>query len=113
MAQTRTEIQARYDAANRTTFSFKLHNTNDAEIIAKLRSVDSVNGYIRQLIKQDLAASVPDSAPKQYHIKPEYIDLWDSEATEETVITEKDVDRLANDWETPKEKLIEQLIPID
>ena len=61
MAQTRTEIQARYDAANRTTFSFKLHNTNDAEVIAKLRSVDSVNGYIRQLIKQDLAGCVPVS----------------------------------------------------
>lgn len=64
MAKTRTEIQAKYDAANRTAFGFRLHNVNDADIIAKLRSVPSIQGYIKQLIRQDLLSPVPVSAPK-------------------------------------------------
>ncbi len=64
MAKTRTEIQAKYDAANRTAFGFRLHNENDKDIIEKLRSVPSINGYIRQLIRQDIAQSAPNSAPK-------------------------------------------------
>ena len=59
MAKTRTEIQAKYDAANRTAFSFKLHNTNDAEIIDKLKSVPSIQGYIKQLIREDLERTEP------------------------------------------------------
>lgn len=113
MAQTRTEIQNRYDAVNRTTFSLKFHNTNDADVIAKLRSVDSINGYIKQLIRKDIAASAPDSAPKHYHIKPEYIDLWGSDATDETIIDDADVNRFASDWDKTREEILEQLIPID
>jgi len=54
MAQSRTEIQNRYDSVNRTPFSFKLHNENDADIIKKLRSVKSINGYIKELIRADI-----------------------------------------------------------
>ena len=66
MADTRTQIQSRYDAKNRKTFSMKLHLAYDSDIIEKLQSVESINGYIKQLIRSDLArtysVSVSDAA---------------------------------------------------
>ena len=64
MAKTRTEIQAKYDANNCTRFSMKFHNVSDAELIEKLRSVPSIQGYVKQLIRADIAKSAPVSAPK-------------------------------------------------
>ena len=72
MSKTHTEAQMRYDKANRRVYGFRLHNTLDADIIAKLAEVDSMQGYIKQLIREDIArtrfsssvpvsASVPDS----------------------------------------------------
>ena len=94
MAKTRTEIQAKYDAANRTPFSFKLHNTNDADIIAKLKSVPSINGYIKQLIRQDIAGSVPvsDSVPNPYSdpyadIIAQAVQSWNDRAT--SILTDR------------------------
>ena len=54
MAKRQSEIQTKYDSTHCKRYSIKLHIINDEEIIAKLDSVPSVNGYIRQLIKQDL-----------------------------------------------------------
>ena len=50
--------QARYDAAHTTQVKLKLNNTTDADILAKLsqvRSSGSVQGYIKSLIRQDIA----------------------------------------------------------
>ena len=66
MAMTRTEIQAKYDAAHRKSYSFKLHLDNDADIIAKLSEVPSMQNYIKQLIRQDIAKNGTGStAPVQ------------------------------------------------
>jgi len=61
MADTRTQIQARYDAKNRKSFAIKLNYNYDSDIISKLESVESVNGYIKQLIREDITrtGSVP------------------------------------------------------
>ena len=61
MADTRTQIQARYDAKNRKSFAIKLNYNYDTDIIEKLKTVESVNGYIKQLIRDDIArtGSVP------------------------------------------------------
>ena len=64
MADTRTQIQARYDAKNRKSFALKLNYNYDGDIIEKLESVDSVNGYIKQLIRDDIARPRTDSVPK-------------------------------------------------
>lgn len=37
-------------------FSFKLNRELDADVIAKLESVDSMQGYIKELIRKDLQA---------------------------------------------------------
>lgn len=52
--KTHTEAQARYDKVNRRVYGFRLHNEIDGDIIAKLASVDSMQGYIKQLIREDL-----------------------------------------------------------
>lgn len=46
---------------------------------------------------------------KMYTIKPEYLPLWGEDADENTIITQDDVERLAADWETSVEELLEQL----
>lgn len=44
-----------------------------------------------------------------YRIKPEFIDQWGSNANEDTVLTEELLERIAEVWEIPMEKLLEQL----
>ena len=66
MAKTRTEIQNKYDAQHRKTYTIKLHNENDSDIIKKFASVPSVMGYIKQLVREDLSrtSSVPKTEDK-------------------------------------------------
>ena len=59
--KTHTEAQARYDKVNRRVYGFRLHNTIDGDIIDKLASVDSMQGYIKQLIREDLSRTNSDS----------------------------------------------------
>ena len=66
MADTRTQIQARYDAKNRITISIKLNKKYDSEIIEKLEQVESMQGYIKQLIRDDISRTCSDSSVKKY-----------------------------------------------
>ena len=49
-----TIYQMKYDAENRRNYGFRLHNKLDADIIEKLASVPSMQGYIKDLIRRDL-----------------------------------------------------------
>lgn len=64
MADSRTVIQARYDASHRKTYSLKFHLEYDKDVINKLDSVESKNDYIRTLIRNDITRTRTDSAPK-------------------------------------------------
>lgn len=74
MATKQSMIQAKYDAKNSKVYSLKFNRKTDAEIIEKLDQVESRNGYIKQLIREDLArtrtgsvpVSVPDSVPVSF-----------------------------------------------
>lgn len=55
MATKHTIAQMRYDKENRRAYGFRLHNTLDKDIIDKLSSVPSMQGYIKQLIRDDIA----------------------------------------------------------
>ena len=46
--------QAEYDKANTTRYQLKLNNQTDADIIQKLGSVKSKQGYIKDCIRRDL-----------------------------------------------------------
>ena len=63
MAQTRSEIQARYDAKNTKMYSVKLNLKIDSDIVEKLASVDSIQGYIKGLIRDDISRTRLDSVP--------------------------------------------------
>lgn len=47
----------RYDKENTVRLSLKLNKTTDADILAKLESVESKQGYIKDLIRQDIKKS--------------------------------------------------------
>lgn len=64
MAKTHTEAQKRWDEKNRRCYGFRLHNRLDADIIEKLSSVDSMQGYIKRLIREDLARTAGSSVPE-------------------------------------------------
>ena len=53
-----TEAQKRavlkYDAANTTQIHLKLNNKTDADVLAWLTQQENVQGYIKQLIRDDM-----------------------------------------------------------
>ena len=50
-----SEIQAKYDKTHTRRINLKLNLELDADILQKLDSVDSMQGYIKDLIRADLA----------------------------------------------------------
>ena len=63
MAKNSTIIKARYDATHTKPYYFKLHLEYDSDIINKLDNVESRQGYIKQLIRDDIARTCPSSVP--------------------------------------------------
>lgn len=45
---------AKYDAANTVQFKIKLNKTTDADIIEHLKAQSNKQGYIKELILQDI-----------------------------------------------------------
>lgn len=45
---------AKYDAANTVQFKIKLNKTTDAELIEFLKGFDNRQGYLKELILQDM-----------------------------------------------------------
>lgn len=56
MSPTKASIrQTRYDSTHCRTYGLKLNKEIDKDIIDKLASVPSMQGYIKQLIREDIA----------------------------------------------------------
>lgn len=49
--------QEKYDKANTKPLHLKLNLKHDADILAKLASEPNVQGYIKRLIREDIAKS--------------------------------------------------------
>ena len=45
---------AKYDAANTKQIHLKLNRNTDADILAQLDKVESIQGYIKELIRKDM-----------------------------------------------------------
>ena len=45
----------KYDAANTKQIHLKLNLQTDSDILARLQEVDSIQGYIKRLIRDDIA----------------------------------------------------------
>ena len=52
---------AKYDKAHTTGVYLKLNNETDKDILEYLASVPNRQGYIKQLIREDMVKSVPVS----------------------------------------------------
>lgn len=52
-SEAQKKASAKWDAANTVQVKLKLHKIKDADIIEKLKSVDSKQGYIKELIRRD------------------------------------------------------------
>ena len=50
-----TRPDARYDATHTTQIKLKLNLTTDADILERLNEVGNKQGYIKQLIRDDIA----------------------------------------------------------
>lgn len=51
----KNKTAAIWDKANTTRIALKLQNRTDADILSKLGSVDNKQGYIKALIRKDIA----------------------------------------------------------
>ena len=49
--------QEKYDKSNTTRYQLKLNNQTDADIIQKLITVKSKQGYIKECIRKDLESN--------------------------------------------------------
>ena len=60
-AESRIKAQAKYDASHCKHYSLKYNIFIDKEVVEKLSSVPNMQGYIRQLVREDLSrtGSVP------------------------------------------------------
>lgn len=107
----------KYKANNTRQLSLNLSLQYDADILAQLDAIPNKQGYIKGLIRADIAQKGPaqkeEEKPMLYHIKSDYLTMWGSDCTEETVIDQTELERLAAEWEKPVEELLEQLTPID
>lgn len=56
MAETEAQKRARekYEKINTVQFKMKLNRNTDADILEKLESVDNKQGYIKELIRDDI-----------------------------------------------------------
>lgn len=117
VSEAQKRASEKYKKENTKQYKLMLSLKYDADIIAMLDSVGNRQGYLKSLIRADIARANSEKTKeeetmKKYTIKPEYLDLWGSEADENTVITEEDVARFAHDWETSEDELKSQLIPV-
>lgn len=55
MSNAKTKASAKYDANNTKRISLKLNLKTDADILKKLQDVPNTQGYIKDLIRKDLA----------------------------------------------------------
>lgn len=60
MATKRTLRSRRYDDNNTRSYHIKLNYKTDADIIEKLQSVPSMQGYIKELIRNDIGSDEID-----------------------------------------------------
>lgn len=56
--------QTEWNKANTTAVKLKLNNRTDADIIQHLDTVDNKQGYIKQLIRQDINGQAAQTAEK-------------------------------------------------
>lgn len=91
-----------YAKANLWQVRLNINKKTEPELEWQLKDKDNVQGYIKELIKED-------AMKRTFKVKPEFEDLWfGSEMPSELTLDE--IGRLSQEWEKPMDELMEQLI---
>ena len=98
-----------YDREHTKLIGMKLNLKTDADILAFLATKENVQGYLKDLIRKDMKGA----KTMTYKIKPEFLDLWGSDATEETVLTDDDIEMITRGWDKTPADVMDQLIPLE
>ena len=53
-----------FDKENTVKLTFKINKRTDADIIQFLQGIDNKQGYLKQLIRADIARSIGDNPPQ-------------------------------------------------
>lgn len=57
-SESRLRANKKYDENNTTSISLKFNNNTDKDILEKLASVSSKQGYIKELIRKDIQGNL-------------------------------------------------------
>lgn len=60
MSEKKTTAKERYDARTAVRICLKLNKGTDADVLQRLEEVPSKQGYIKSLIRADIAKNEPD-----------------------------------------------------
>ncbi len=63
MAKSHSIAQAKYDSTHCKYYTLKMNLETDSDVIEKLSSVESKQGYIKQLIREDINRTRTYSVP--------------------------------------------------
>ena len=64
MAKSHSIAQAKYDSTHCKYYTLKMNLVTDSDVIAVLEQKESKQGYIKQLIRDDIARTRPGSVPE-------------------------------------------------
>lgn len=103
-----SEYMTAYEKENLRQIRLKINRKTEPELLEWLEKQDNIQGYIKRIIREDMTKE--EKKMKTYIIKPDYIENFGNDANSMTVLTEDDVERLAEDWEMDVEELKDQLI---
>lgn len=98
MAKNHSIAQAKYDSTHCKYYSFKMHLVNDADIITKLSEVDSMQGYVKQLIRDDITKPVPVSRTDSVQISENTMSLLKDKAEKADISVPVLVNLIVNEW---------------
>ena len=73
MAKSHSIAQAKYDSTHCKYYTLKMNLETDSDVIEKLSAVESKQGYIKQLIREDLARTRTQSGISSTQLKAQWI----------------------------------------
>lgn len=107
-SETKKAYDENYQKQNIRQIKLNMNRKTEPEILEWLEKQDNIQGYIKRIIREDMTKE--EKKMKTYIIKPDYIENFGNDANSMTVLTEDDVERLAEDWEMDVDELKGQLI---
>ena len=87
MARAHSIAQMKYDSTHCRAYNFKFNLVNDSDVIDRLEQEETKQGYIKQLIRQDIVrtGSVPGKNTVSVPFTPAAISILTEKASEKGI----------------------------